>query len=50
LQENIIIFMMKDAMTIPAKITGVEAADLYDLRMENAVIIRKAARELYVQA
>jgi hypothetical protein len=33
---------------IPAKIAGAEAADLYDLRMENAALIRKAARELVV--
>ena len=42
--------MMEDAMTIPTKIAGAEAGDLYDLRMENAAIIRKAARDLYVQA
>ncbi|WP_185966015.1 hypothetical protein [Flavobacterium sp. ZT3R18] len=50
LQETTVRFMMEDAMTIPAKIAGAEAADLYDLRMENAAIIRKAARNLYVQA
>ncbi|TDE44518.1 hypothetical protein E0I26_08105 [Flavobacterium rhamnosiphilum] len=42
--------MLENAMIIPAKIAGAEAGDLYDLRMENAAIIRKAARELYVQA
>jgi hypothetical protein len=50
LQETTVRFMMEDAMIIPAKIVGAEAGDLYDLRMENAAIIRKAARELYVQA
>jgi hypothetical protein len=50
LQETTVRFMMEDAMTIPTKIAGAEAADLYDLRMENAAIIRKAARKLYVQA
>jgi hypothetical protein len=50
LQETTVRFMMEDAMTIPVKIAAAEAADLYDLRMENAAIIRKAARELYVQA
>jgi hypothetical protein len=50
LQETTVRFMMEDAMTIPAKIAGAEAGDLYDLRMENAAIIRKAARDLYVQA
>ena len=50
LQETVVKFMMENAMIIPAKIAGAEAGDLYDLRMENAAIIRKAARELYVQA
>lgn len=35
-----------DAMLICPKIAGAEGADLYDLRMENAAIIRKAAREV----
>ena len=50
LQETTVRFMLENAMIIPAKIAGAEAGDLYDLRMENAAIIRKAARELYVQA
>lgn len=41
--------MLSDAMIIAAKISGAEAAGLYDLKMENAAIIRKAARELMVQ-
>jgi hypothetical protein len=40
--------MMADAMLIPAKIANAEGGDLYDLRMENAAIIRKAARDLVV--
>ncbi|MEN8117236.1 MAG: hypothetical protein ABFS16_09670 [Bacteroidota bacterium] len=40
--------MIGDAMMIQAKIAGAEAADIYDLRMENAAIIRKAARDLMV--
>ena len=36
------------ASTIMAKIAGAEGGDLYDLRMENAAIIRKAARDLMV--
>lgn len=40
--------MMGNAMMIPAKIAGAEGSGLYDLRMENAAIIRKAARELVV--
>jgi hypothetical protein len=42
--------MMEDAMMIAAKISGAEAVDLYDIKMENAAIIRKCARELYVRA
>ena len=34
---------------LTVKIAGAEAAGLYDLKMENAAIIRKAARDLMVQ-
>jgi hypothetical protein len=50
LQETMVRFMMENAFLIPAKIAGASGAGLYDLKMENAAIIRKAARELYVQA
>ena len=50
LQETTVRFMLEDAMIIPAKIAGAHAVELYDLKMENATIIRKAARDLYVQA
>ncbi len=50
LQETTVRFMLENAMKIPAKIAGAQAVELYDLKMENATIIRKAARELYVQA
>lgn len=40
--------MQGDAILIPTKIAGAEGGDLYDLRMENAAIIRKAARDLIV--
>lgn len=40
--------MHGDALMIPAKIAGAEGGDLYDIRMENAAIIRKCARELIV--
>jgi len=50
LQETTVRFMMENAMIIPAKIAGAQAVELYDLKMEHATIIRKAARELYVQA
>lgn len=50
LQETTVRSMLEDAMIIPVKISGAEAVELYDLKMENAAIIRKAARELYVRA
>jgi hypothetical protein len=50
LQETTVQFMLEDAMIIPAKIAGAYGVDLYDLKMENATIIRKAARDLYVHA
>lgn len=40
--------MLNDAMLLTVKVAGAEAGDLYDLRMENAAIIRKAARELMI--
>jgi hypothetical protein len=41
--------MLSDAALLTVKIAGAEAAELYDLKMENAAIIRKAARDLMVQ-
>lgn len=41
-------FMMSDAMKIPVKIAGAHGVDIYDLKMENATIIRKSARDIYV--
>ena len=41
--------MLSDAALLTVKIAGAEAAGLYDLKMENAAIIRKAARDLMVQ-
>lgn len=38
----------ENSLIIPAKIAGAEGADIYDIRMENAAIIRKAAREISV--
>lgn len=40
--------MLGDSMMIMAKIAGAEGGDIYDIRMENAAIIRKAARDLMV--
>jgi hypothetical protein len=39
-------YLMENSIIIPAKIAGAASADIYDLKMENASIIRKAAREL----
>jgi len=41
--------MFEDAATLSVKVSGAEAAGLYDLKMEAAAIIRKAARDLMVQ-
>ncbi len=44
-------YMVENALIIPAKIAGAASEDtIYDLRMENAAIIRKAARELITDA
>ncbi|WP_294670491.1 hypothetical protein [uncultured Fluviicola sp.] len=40
--------LMENAITIQAKLTGAYAVKLYDLKMENATLIRKAAREILV--
>jgi hypothetical protein len=40
--------MLLDAMFLTVKIAGAEGGGLYDLRMEAAAIIRKAARDLMV--
>ena len=38
--------MLTDAALIPAKVAGAEGGDFYTLRMENAVLIKLAARAL----
>lgn len=44
-------YMVENALIIPAKIAGALDEDmLYDIKMENATIIRKAARELITDA
>lgn len=40
--------LLEDAMMIQAKLRGAFAVKLYDIKMENAAIIRKAARDLMV--
>jgi len=42
-------FMLEDAYLLTARIVNAEGGDLYDIRMENASIIRKAARDLMLQ-
>jgi hypothetical protein len=41
--------MLSDAAQLTVKVAGAEAAGLYDIKMENAAIIRKAARNLMIQ-
>jgi hypothetical protein len=42
-------FMLEDAHIICVKIAGAEGGDLYDIRMECAAFIRRAANDLMVQ-
>ena len=42
--------MLANSLMIPAKIADAESGNIYDLRMENATIIRKAAKELIIDA
>lgn len=41
--------LLEDAFMLTAKILSAEAVEIYDLKMENATLIRKAARDLMVQ-
>jgi hypothetical protein len=41
--------MLSDAAQLTVKVTGAKTAGLYDLKMENAAIIHKAARNLLVR-
>ena len=41
--------ILEDAYMLTAKIASAEGGDLYDIRMENAAIIRKAACDLMIQ-
>ena len=38
--------MLTDAAMLTVKVAGAMGADVYDMQMENAVLIRKAARDL----
>ncbi len=41
--------MLHDAYQLQVKVSGAEAIDLYDLKMESACFIRKAAKDLMIQ-
>lgn len=41
--------MLEDAMLLTVKVPGTIGGQLYDIKMECAAIIRKAARELMIQ-
>jgi len=41
-------FMIEDASKLVVKVAGAQGAGIYDLKMEAAAIIRKAAKDLYV--
>ncbi|XOV95263.1 MAG: hypothetical protein ACFHWX_11250 [Bacteroidota bacterium] len=41
--------MLDDALVLSTKVSGAAVVDLYDLKMEAAAIIRKAARDLMIQ-
>lgn len=41
--------MLEDAMLLTVKVAGATAGQLYDIKMEAAAIIRRAARELMIQ-
>ncbi|MDO1447229.1 hypothetical protein Q0590_13245 [Rhodocytophaga aerolata] len=42
-------FMLNNAYVLGAKIAAAEGGDLYSIRMENAVLIKIAAKELLTQ-
>ncbi len=41
-------FLISDAATLTVKVAGATGAGLYDIKMEAATIIRKAARDLMI--
>lgn len=41
--------MIEDALTLSSKVAAAEGSELYDLKMESAALIRKAARDLMVK-
>lgn len=49
LLQSLKVDMLSDAALLTVKVAGAEAGDLYDIKMEAAAIIRKAARDLMIQ-
>lgn len=47
--QDIKMQMLSDAALLTVKVAGAEGGDLYDIRMQNAALIRKAANDLMVQ-
>jgi hypothetical protein len=47
--QTIKVQMIEDALTLSSKIAAAEGGKLYDLKMESAALIRKAARDLMVK-
>ncbi|MBW6499245.1 MAG: hypothetical protein K0B09_12700 [Bacteroidales bacterium] len=47
--QDIKMQMLSDAAILTVKVAGAEGGDLYDIRMQNAALIRKAANDLMVQ-
>jgi hypothetical protein len=47
--QDIKMQMLSDAAMLTIKVAGAEGGDLYDIRMQNAALIRKAANDLMVQ-
>ncbi len=52
IKRDMVIFtaneIRKNGLLIPAKIVGAEAVRFYDIKMENATLIRKSAREIKI--
>lgn len=44
--QSVKAFMLEDAALLSVKVAGAEAAELYDIKMECATIIRKAGRDM----
>ncbi len=44
--QNFKMFMLEDAALLSVKVVGAEAAQLYDIKMECATLIRKAGRDM----